>query len=156
MLGQLKNLTGLESSTVQNWVKRGWIARTPDKLYRERQVMRIILINCLRGALQLEQIPLIMQYINGSVEDESDDIITDAALYDCFCRIIWKCTEQESFGEKCIRQVIAEELENYSPPCPDAAKRLSLALAAMTNAYLSARLKECAFGLVAQMQTPKQ
>ncbi len=150
-LAQLKKLTGIESSTVQNWVKRGWIARTPDKLYRERQVMRIILINCLRGALQLEQIPRIMQYINGSVEDESDDIITDAALYDCFCRIVVRCEKAKNFGEPFIRQVITEETREYKPPVPDASERLSLALEAMTNAYFSGRLKERAANLIGRM-----
>ena len=48
-LSQLSKLTGLEGSTIQNWIKRGWISSTQGKKYSEKQVIRILLINMLRG-----------------------------------------------------------------------------------------------------------
>ena len=33
MLSQVRDITGLDGSTLQNWVKRGWIAITVNKLY---------------------------------------------------------------------------------------------------------------------------
>lgn len=72
-LAQLKELTGLEGSTIQNWVKRGWVERPSGKRYGERQIVRIILINMLRSSMQLEKIIALMRYINGEVDDRSDE-----------------------------------------------------------------------------------
>ena len=63
-LAQVRELTGLEASTIQNWVKRGWVKNPEGKRYGEEQVMRIILINMMRGSMQLEQIAFLMSYIN--------------------------------------------------------------------------------------------
>ena len=73
-LAQVTALTGLEPSTIQNWVKRGWVKNPEGKRYGEEQVVRIILINMMRGSMQLEQIAFLMSYINGSVDDRADDI----------------------------------------------------------------------------------
>jgi len=88
-LSQLSKLTGLEGSTIQNWIKRGWISSTQGKKYSEKQVIRILLINMLRGAMKLEDIARLMNCINGDVEDTSDDIIADVILYNIlFCYIL--------------------------------------------------------------------
>ena len=36
MLSQVVEMTGLGSSTIQNWIKRGWIMSPVDKKYSER------------------------------------------------------------------------------------------------------------------------
>ncbi|HPY86257.1 MAG TPA: DUF1836 domain-containing protein, partial [Ruminococcus flavefaciens] len=59
-LSQLSKLTGLEGSTIQNWIKRGWVSSTKGKKYSEKQVLRILLINMLRGAMKLESIANLM------------------------------------------------------------------------------------------------
>lgn len=141
---QLKNFTGLEGSTVQNWIRRGWVANPKGKVYGERQLIRIILINCLRGALMLEQIPKLMQYVNGEVEDESDDIITDMELYGHFCRIVFICDDKKSFDEALIAELAKEETKNYNEPIPGARERLEKALNIMAMAYLSGSIKEAA------------
>ena len=87
-LSQLSKLSGLEGSTIQNWIKRGWVSSTKGKKYSEQQVLRILLINMLRGAMKLESIVNLMAYINGDVEDTSDDIIDEITLYNILCRII--------------------------------------------------------------------
>lgn len=99
-LSQIRELTGLENSTVQNWVKRGWVANPKSKRYGERQVMRIILINALRASLQLDSIAQLMQYLNGSVEDVADDIISDGALYDYLCAIVFELEDAPVMDEK--------------------------------------------------------
>ena len=55
-LSQIVGITGLEASTIQNWVKRGWISRPVGKKYTQRQIARILLINVLRDCLPLEKI----------------------------------------------------------------------------------------------------
>ena len=54
-LSQLSKLTGLEGSTIQNWIKRGWVASTKGKKYSEKQVLRILLINMLRKSYDLHK-----------------------------------------------------------------------------------------------------
>ena len=87
-LSQLSALTGLQGSTIQNWIKRGWVSTTTDKKYTERQVLRILLINILRNSMKLEDIAKLMSYINGKVDDLSDDILHDKQLYNLLCKLI--------------------------------------------------------------------
>ncbi len=87
-LSQLSALTGLQGSTIQNWIKRGWVSATTDKKYTERQVLRILLINILRNSMKLEDIAKLMSYINGKVDDLSDDILHDKQLYNLLCKLI--------------------------------------------------------------------
>lgn len=87
-LSQLATLTGLEGSTIQNWIKRGWVIPTTGKKYAEPQVVRIMLINILRGTIRLEDIARLMEYINGEVGDQSDDIMHDTELYNLMCQLL--------------------------------------------------------------------
>ena len=80
-LGQISHITGLEPYTVQNWVKRGFLTSPKNKRYTLRQLCRILNINMLKSALSLEQICGLLQYINGHLDDESDDLIDDSPLY---------------------------------------------------------------------------
>ena len=95
-LSQLSKLSGLEGSTIQNWIKRGWVSSANGKKYSEKQVVRVLLINMLRGAMKLEDIARLMNYVNGDVEDTSDDIIPDITLYNILCRIIFCPTTKYS------------------------------------------------------------
>lgn len=140
-LAQIREFTGLESSTIQNWVKRGWVAHPVEKRYGRQQAVRIILINSIRGAIQLEKIPMLMEYINGVVEDESDDIISDVDLFNTFCHIVWECDKSTSFDKSAISQVIQEHLKTYKGPEADSKTKLSNALLIMVLAYFSAQLK---------------
>ena len=83
-LGQIANITGLEPYTVQNWVKRGFLSPPRNKRYTLDQLCRILTINMLKAALSLEQICGLLRYINGDLEDESDDLIRDTQLYFLF------------------------------------------------------------------------
>lgn len=113
-LSQIRELTGLENSTVQNWVKRGWVANPKSKRYGERQVMRIILINALRASLQLDSIAQLMQYLNGSVEDVADDIISDGALYDYLCAIVFELEDAPVMDEKKLDETIAAHIADIT------------------------------------------
>lgn len=110
-LSQLSKLTGLESSTIQNWIKRKWVSATKGKKYSERQVLRILLINMLRGAMRLEEIAGLMKYVNGDVEDTSDDIIDDMLLYNILCRIIFTAEDEGAFEPDFVRELISREIQ---------------------------------------------
>lgn len=144
-LSQVSELTGLETTTIQNWVKRGWVANPRGKRYGEVQLMRIILINIMRGAMQLDEIAEIMTYINGSVEDRSDDIIPDRELFCHLCRVINSASERhvaDEIGD--LKRLISEELAQYKGPTADATQKLQKALLVMVLAYKSSQTKELA------------
>ena len=66
-LSQIVGITGLEASTIQNWVKRGLVPRPDGKKYGERQIARILIISILRDCLQLEKIIRLMEIRRGRV-----------------------------------------------------------------------------------------
>lgn len=142
-LSQLSKLTVLEGSTIQNWIKRGWVSSPKSKKYSEKEVIRILLINMLKGAMKLEQIANLMTYINGDVEDTSDDIIDDVTLYNILCRIIFTAEDEGAFESEMVRELIDSELIkceshihfNYGKD------RLRKAMYVMVMAYRSACLK---------------
>ena len=140
-LSQICALTGLESSTVQNWVKRGWVARPVNKKYGERQLSRILIISALRDSLQLEQIADLLAFVNGSTEDVSDDIVEEARLYDDFCGCVAALNNGEGITEEKIRSAVRERIRDYQGPDPQAAEKLEKALFVMTEAYLAALLR---------------
>ena len=86
-LSQVCALSRLEPSTIQNWIKRGYVPHPVGKKYRERHLARILLIAHLRESMPIERVGELLSYINGDTDDESDDIITEEALYDLFLDI---------------------------------------------------------------------
>lgn len=139
-LSQLSKVTGLEGSTIQNWIKRGWVASTGGKKYSEKQVIRILLINMLRGAMRLENIAKLMTYINGDVEDTSDDIIADIVLYNILCRIIFTAEDNGAFETDAIKLLIDDEIRDCAEEIRDEVK-LRKAMYTMVMAYRSACLR---------------
>lgn len=141
-LSQIHELTGLENSTVQNWIKRGWVANPQGKRYGETQVVRIILINMIRSTMQLDKIVQLMSFINGSVEDRSDDIIPDRELYNDLCAIIFEMDQRHTCDKAEIKRIVKEQLEGYTGPAADSKGRLTGALLVMALAYQASQLKE--------------
>lgn len=113
-LSQLSKLTGLTGSTIQNWIKRGWVASTHGKKYSRQQVLRILLINILRNSMKLEDIAHLMEYVNGDVEDTSDDIIDDDVWYNILCKIIFTAEDEGAFDASTVKKLIARELNQYN------------------------------------------
>ena len=76
-LGQVSGITGLEPYTVQNWVKRGFLSPPEKKRYSLQQLCRIITVNMLKSVLPMERVCGLLGYINGQLDDTSDDMIDD-------------------------------------------------------------------------------
>ena len=149
MLSQVVEMTGLGSSTIQNWIKRGWIMSPVDKKYSERQVARILIIDLLRKSMKLENILKLMECVNGDVEDQSDDIIRDADLYIYIYNIIKRTEPLEQFTLDRLDSVIDDEIrdyhgtgEGYTGHVSDAAKRLHDALSIILLTYMSSELRK--------------
>lgn len=143
-LSQVRELTGLESSTIQNWVKRGWVKKPLDKRYGEEQIMRIILINMMRGSMQLEQIAYLMNYINGSVDDRSDDIIPDRELFNILCSIIYKCDQKSISNIKLLDKIIDDKISDLGIFDDNSLNKLKQSVRAMILAFLATRIGEMA------------
>lgn len=140
-LAQVRELTGLESTTIQNWVKRGWVQNPRGKRYSEIQVARILIINILRDSLRLERIAQLMGYLNGSVDDRSDDIIPENELYDLLSSMIIRLDYAGDYSHAAIRRLIEDDTQNFSSPLPDSLPHLRKALEVMLLAYASSSLK---------------
>ena len=93
VLSQVSAITGLESYIIQNWVKRGFLTKPQNKRYSMRQLCRIININMLKNVLPLERICNLLGYVNGHLDDESDDMIDDSVLYFMFVRLAARSQE---------------------------------------------------------------
>ena len=137
-LSQVASITGLEPYTIQNWVKRGFLSPPRNKRYDLEQVCRIIIINMLKGALPLEQICSLISYINGSLTDESDDTIDDAALYFKFVSLAARA--RHIGGSKEWGEAIDEVMSDYEEPIPGAKMRIVKVLRIMLTAWIASRL----------------
>ena len=139
-LAQVCGLTGLESSTVQNWVKRGFVAKTVLSRYRERQLSRILIISALRQSMQIDRIVELLKFLNGSVEDPGDDIISEARLFDYLCRVMDQWVENRLLSLDSLGGVIDRIIADYRG-CGEWKARLKKALEIMSLACASVRLR---------------
>ena len=148
-LSQVSSITGLETHTVQNWVKRGFLPPPQNKRYNMEQTCRIILINMLRGALPLEQICHLISYINGSLSDESDDIIDDTVLYFKFVSLAARA--RHIGGTKEWGDALEEVMENYAEPYPGAKDKVKKVLQIMLTAWITSQLRRQVDGMIAEL-----
>lgn len=140
-LSQVCELTGLEGPAVQNWVKRGFVAKTVLSRYRERQLSRILIINALRQSMQIDRIVALLTYLNGSVEDPRDDIIPESRLFDYLCRVMDQWVENRVLSLDALGGVIDGIIEGYRG-CGEWKQRLKRALEIMSLACASVRLQK--------------
>ena len=140
VLSQVSSITGLEPYTVQNWVKRGFLSSPERKRYTMRQLCRIININMLKSVLPMERICGMLGYINGQLNDESDDVIDDSQLYFMFVRLAARAKELDSETER--DALLEHAMENYEEPVPGAKERVKQVLRIMLTAYVAARMRQ--------------
>ena len=141
MLSQIREVSGIDGSTLQNWTKRGWVANSKLKKYDMNQVAHILIINMLRSCMQLDKIAFLIQYINGKVDDRSDDIIEDSVLYDYICRILDTLMTYEVCSLGSIRGAIGDVIDGYEEKIIGAKKRLTNALEIIVVAYYASLIK---------------
>lgn len=149
---QVAQATGLEAHAVQNWVKREFLPPPVNKRYTCRQFCRILIINMLKSALPMEEICGLLSYINGHLDDESDDCIDDSQLYFAFLRVAARYQgrmENEEELTRCIR----ESLEEYREPVPGAKARVEQVLHIMLLAWTSSCLQRKAESMLAEIHT---
>ena len=135
MLAQIRDISGIDGSTLQNWVKRGWTGNAINKKYSKDQLSRILLINMMRQALQLEKIDCLLHYINGDIDSKDDDIIPESKLYDYVCRIVDTVNGETVFHAEELRSCIADMTVDHPEIFPGARQRLNQVLEIIVTAY---------------------
>ena len=140
VLSQVTSITGLDPYMIQNWVKRGFLTKPQQKRYTLRQLCRIININMLRGVLPMERICGMLGYINGQLDDESDDAIDDSVLYFMFVELAVQARELRDAKEQ--EQVLEKVMADYQEPFPGAGERVRQVLRIMLTAWVATRMRQ--------------
>ena len=153
MLSQIREVSGIDGSTLQNWTKRGWVANARLKKYNIDQVAHILIINMLRSCIQLDHIAFLLQYINGKIDDTSDDIIRDSVLYDYICRILETLTRKDVATKASITEVIRDQISDYKEAMAGARDRLANALEIIVTAYYAALIKRSSDEMLANLMS---
>ena len=139
-LSQVVAITGLESHTIQNWVKRGFLTPPKNKRYTLRQLCRILIIHALQGSMSLDKICALLGYVNGRLDDEGDDIIGDTELYFQFVYLAAQADTLLKSGDR--EKILNQAMENYQPARPEDKLRVKNALSIMLTAYLAAKMQQ--------------
>lgn len=149
VLSQVSAITGLEPYTVQNWVKREFLPPPEHKRYNMNQLCRIITINMLKNALPMEKIIGLISYVNGELDDTSDDIIDDSKLYFLFVHLAARATERTNHEQ--WRKDIQLELADYKEPVAGARDRVEKVLQIMLIAWSAAKLRQQVEDMIAAL-----
>lgn len=143
-LGQVCSITGNDPFVIQNWVKRGYVARPINKKYYAKQLARILMINALKDSMKIDEIGRLMELVNGDVEDEADDLLSEVELYTLLSKVVYKL-EKDSDEEEIIKKTIKTMNMNDD--------KLFIALQIMVNAYLAGRHKKEAQKYLSVLET---
>ncbi len=141
MLVQVREITGLDTPVLQNWVNRGWVSKPVEKRYSADQLARIMLINMLRPVTKLEHIARILSYINGATEDRADDIIPEATLYIYICNILDEVDFETVLDKEKVGSIVRQQIGSYKEPFPGAREKLISGIRLILTYYASAVIK---------------
>ena len=146
---QLASVSGVEAHDIQNWVKRGFLPSPVNKRYSCNQFCRIVIINMLRSAMPMEKICSLLSYVNGHLDDESDDLIDDTVLYFMFLRLAARA--QSIGGRDNWDTAIADILSEYHEPIPGAKSRIDQVLRIMLTAWIGVQTIRRAENMLAEL-----
>ena len=139
VLSQVAGITGLEPYTIQNWVKRGFLTKPVGKRYTLRQLCRILNINMFKSVMPLEQVCRLLSYVNGHLDDETDDLIDDSVLYFLFVRLASHFSVMHNPQGR--DDYLEEVLRDYAEPVPGARERVAKVLRIMLTAWAASQLR---------------
>ena len=147
---QLASVSGVEAHDIQNWVKRGFLPSPVNKRYSIHQFSRIVTINMLRTAMPMERICSLLTYINGKLDDESDDLIDDTVLYFMFLRLAARA--RHIGGTENWEEALDKVLGDYAEPIPGARERIEKVLRIMLTAWIGVQTIRQAEQMLSQLK----
>ena len=147
---QVAAATGLESHYIQNWVKRGFLSNPVNKRYSCRQFCRITIINMLKSAMPMEKICSLLSYVNGRLDDESDDSIHDSELYLYFVRLGAHAALHGKTGDGDMEDALDAVLRDFRETVPGSRERIREVLRVMVIAERASHLTRRAEALMSQ------
>ncbi len=95
----------------------------------------------LKTALPMESICRILSYVNGQLDDESDDIIDDSVMYLIFSPP-GRAANRDTWPPRGLQETLDAVLSGYQEPCPGARHRVADALEVMLTAWFSSQLQK--------------
>ncbi len=137
-LSQVCIMTGLEPYLIQNWVKRGFLAAPKGRVYSREQFARVVIINMLRQALQIDRICGLIKAISGVPGDKSDDLISDDELYHLYVDMLAE-GNMDICDEESVSRAAMRATEGFTEPLPGARKKLCRILEVMLYAHRSSQ-----------------
>jgi len=159
-LSQVCSVIGLEGSTIQNWVKRGWVEHPVGKKYEEVHIARILIINALKECIKLEHISQLMRYVNGNPQDGDVPIIKESTLYDYLCEALKQSAKSEDHSKTGVEAVINNVIKDYDDANPESRARIRKALTLMIFACVCTDVKrrvEAMLGLILdELNSPEE
>ena len=138
MLLQVKEITGLETPVIQNWVGRGILQTPVEKRYSANHLARIMIINMLRSVTRLDIIVKILEYINDA---PNDNVISEAELYIAVCGILDEINYETVFSDVELDRVIEKHTAKYSECSSAVKKRLSGGMKTILTYYAASLIK---------------
>ncbi|MGM9652048.1 MAG: DUF1836 domain-containing protein [Eubacteriales bacterium] len=148
MLAQIREIAGVDGSTLQNWLKRGWVVNPKNKMYNMDQLARILIINMMRDTMQLCDISFLLTYVNGDPNCREDDIIPESRLYDYICRLLDMLTATQNLSHDSLMELITECTADYEEKISGARRRLNSALEIIVMSYYANIIKRRADCLI--------
>ncbi len=131
-LRQVMNLTGVEAHTVQNWVKRGFVASPVKKIYDQDRFVRLAFLNYFKDVFSLEGIISLLKMAD-----------QDNTVYAAFCSLLALSPVDPIRSETKFNEIIDNAISghdfNYSKTSREQVRRL---LTILYTAHLSIILKK--------------
>ncbi len=152
MLAQIREIAGVDASTLQNWLKRGWVVNPKNRMYTRDQLARILIINMMRDTMQLCDISFLLTYVNGNPETVEDDIIPESRLYGYICRLEDLMVGHLEVTREKLSDLIDTCIADYEEKFAGARKRLHMALEIIMMSYYAAMIKRRADALVTALK----
>jgi len=149
-LSQVCTVTGLEATTIQNWVKRGWVAHPLGKKYEEHHIARILILNALKECFKLEQIASLMNYVNNCDRGSFSELyIKESVLYTYLRQALKMLGQVDDLSRSGVESIVDKVIALYESQNIDAHMRIRKALTVMIYACVCTDVKR---GTEAMMQ----
>ena len=140
-LSQVTSITGLETHTVQNWVKRGFLSPPLHRQYSRGQFSRVVMINLLKDCMRIDQIVQLLTYVNGKMDREDDDSVEDSRLYSLFVDALARL--RGGFPTRdAVKEACTKVLENFEEKVAQSRERIRTVLMIMVYAWYSTLAKQ--------------